>query len=66
MERLVAASRMRLDSPDEVACRIWDTVERGDDAVPAAGPEKLYVLLQCVFPRLVDWTRAWQTRSLAT
>lgn len=64
LERLIAASNMQLDSPDRVARQIWQAVTREDDVVYAAGPERLYVLVQRVFPRLVDRTLARQARAL--
>ena len=59
-ERLMATSKMRLDSPELVARRIWKAVNRDADAVYAGGPERLYVLMQRMFPRFVDWALARQ------
>lgn len=62
---LIAASNMKLDTPDAVADQIWNAIDREDDAVYAAGPEKLYVLIQRVFPRLVDRALARQAKRTA-
>lgn len=51
---LVEATKMTLDPPDRVARRIWDAVERGDHSVYPEGAERIFVLLQRLFPRLVD------------
>lgn len=44
----------RVDDPAKVACDIWDAVTRDCDDVYARGPERWYVLVQRLFPRMVD------------
>ena len=51
---LIRSSGMRLDSPDVVARRIWREVERGKDSVYPPGVERLYVLIERLYPRLID------------
>jgi short-subunit dehydrogenase len=51
---LIAATGMRLDDPERVAASIWRAVENGrDDAYPL-GPERLFVLIQRLAPKLID------------
>jgi short-subunit dehydrogenase len=57
---LVAASKMSLDPPELVARRIWRAVESGADSVYPKGPEKLFVLIQRLFPRVIDRALARQ------
>ncbi len=61
---LVEAAKMTLDEPDRVARQIWDAVERGDHSVYPRGPERLFVLAQRLFPRLVDRALAKQAAAL--
>lgn len=51
---LIAATGMRLDAPDLVAARIWQAVEAGRNAAYPAGPERLFVLIQRLAPKLID------------
>ena len=44
----------RLDDPAKVAGDIWTAVARDADSVYAKGPERLFVLVQRLFPQLVD------------
>ncbi|MFA5900485.1 MAG: SDR family NAD(P)-dependent oxidoreductase [Hyphomicrobium sp.] len=44
----------RVDDPANVARDIWDAVMRDCDEVYARGPERWYVLVQRLFPRMVD------------
>lgn len=52
--RLVEPMQMRLDPPAKVATEIWHGVARDADSVYAKGPERFFVLVQRLFPRLVD------------
>jgi NAD(P)-dependent dehydrogenase (short-subunit alcohol dehydrogenase family) len=47
-------SKERLDPPQQVAERIWRAVAKGDASVYARGPERLFVLIQRLLPRLID------------
>jgi short-subunit dehydrogenase len=53
-EDLIAVSKMTLDAPEQVARRIWRAVEKGSDSVYPKGPEKLFVLIQRLLPRVID------------
>jgi len=52
--RLVEPMQMRIDDPAKVALDIWNAVARDADSVYAKGPERLFVLVQRLFPQLVD------------
>ena len=52
--RLVGPMQMRIDAPEKVARDIWGAVARDADSVYAKGPERLFVLVQRLFPQLVD------------
>ncbi len=52
--RLVDPMQMRVDDPAKVARDIWTAVARDADSVYAKGPERLFVLVQRLFPQLVD------------
>ncbi len=54
LEALIAAMQPRLDDPTTVAGRIWRAVEVDADSVYPAGAERIFVLLQRLFPGLVD------------
>ncbi|ACB96180.1 SDR family NAD(P)-dependent oxidoreductase [Beijerinckia indica] len=62
---LIVRSRMQLESPDRVAERIWRAVINGDDSVYPSGPERIYILIQRTFPRLIDWALRRQALSSA-
>jgi short-subunit dehydrogenase len=51
---LIAKTKMNLDPPDEVARRIWQAIARGRDSVYAPAPERIYVLIQRLFPGIID------------
>lgn len=53
-ERLIGPLQMRIDAPEKVARDIWGAVARDADSVYAKGPERLFVLVQRLFPQLVD------------
>ncbi|MFA5951770.1 MAG: SDR family NAD(P)-dependent oxidoreductase [Hyphomicrobium sp.] len=52
--RLVEPMQMRIDAPEKVAREIWAAVARDADSVYARGPERFFVLVQRLFPKLVD------------
>jgi len=54
MAPLVEPMQMRLDEPDRVAARVWRAVMKEADSAYGKGPERLFVLLQRLFPRLID------------
>jgi short-subunit dehydrogenase len=51
---LIAKTNMNMDSPEQVARQIWRAIARGRDSVYAPAPEKIYVLIQRLFPRIID------------
>lgn len=51
---LIESQGMSLDTPEAVARRIWKGVRQGRRAVYPAGPERLFILVQSMFPSLVD------------
>jgi short-subunit dehydrogenase len=57
---LVQAFGLKFDKPEAVAKLIWDAVERDAKSVYPAGPEKMFVLVQRLFPHLVDRSVAKQ------
>jgi len=54
MAPLVEPMQMRLDEPDRVAARVWRAVMKEADSAYGKGPERLFILLQRLFPRLID------------
>jgi short-subunit dehydrogenase len=53
---LIAKTKMSMDSPEQVARQIWRAIASGQDSVYAPAPERLYVLIQRLFPRVIDWS----------
>jgi hypothetical protein len=45
-----------MDSPEQVAQQIWRAIAAGHDSVYAPAPERVYVLIQRLFPRVIDWS----------
>ena len=62
---LVDAFGLKLDQPEAVAKRIWDGVARDAKSVYPAGPERMFVLVQRLFPNLVDKSVAKQLAKVA-
>jgi NAD(P)-dependent dehydrogenase (short-subunit alcohol dehydrogenase family) len=58
--RLIGPLQMRIDDPAKVARDVWNAVARDADSVYAKGPERLFVLVQRLFPQLVDRSVASQ------
>jgi short-subunit dehydrogenase len=58
--KLISETKMSMDSPDVVARAIWDAVVAGRDSVYAPAPERIYVLIQRLFPKIIDWSLARQ------
>ncbi len=54
MQSLIEPFEMKLDTPEVVAKFVWDAVAREANAVYPAGVERLYVLMQRLFPHVVD------------
>ena len=53
-EALIEPLQMTLDDPNDVAAGIWRAVERGADTAYPRGAERLFILAQRLFPKLVD------------
>jgi short-subunit dehydrogenase len=62
-DELIANANMSVDAPAQVARRIWRSVMRGHDSIYAPAPERIYVLIQRVFPQLIDWALSRQAPS---
>jgi short-subunit dehydrogenase len=54
LETLIAAVAPKLDDPAAVAAQIWTAVEKDAASVYPAGAERFFVLLQRLFPFVVD------------
>jgi NAD(P)-dependent dehydrogenase (short-subunit alcohol dehydrogenase family) len=59
-DALVGPMQMRLDEPAKVAANIWRAVRKDLDSAYASGPERLFVLVQRLLPKLVDHAIARQ------
>ena len=53
---LIAKTKRTMDSPEQVGRQIWRAVASGQDSVYAPAPERVYVLIQRLFPRVIDWS----------
>jgi short-subunit dehydrogenase len=51
---LIKPMQAQLDDPEQVAVQIWRAVAQDADSVYPVGPERLFVLVQRLFPHLVD------------
>ncbi len=60
---LIAAAKMNVDDPAKVARQIWRAVASGRDSIYAPVPERIYVLLQRIFPQIIDWALSRQAPS---
>jgi len=54
MRSLIEPFEMKFDAPEAVAKRIWNGVAKEANAIYPAGPERLYVLMQRLFPGVID------------
>jgi NAD(P)-dependent dehydrogenase (short-subunit alcohol dehydrogenase family) len=54
MQSLTEPFEIKFDTPDAVAKFIWNAVAKEANAIYPAGPERMYVLMQRLFPRMVD------------
>lgn len=57
---LIANAKMTVDAPANVARQIWRSVASGRDSIYAPMPERIYVLIQRIFPQVIDWALARQ------
>ena len=51
---LIAKTKMNMDPPEKVARQIWRAIASGHDSVYAPAPERIYVLIQRLFPSIID------------
>ena len=63
---LVEPLQMTLDAPEAAAARIWQAVARGEREAFPRGKERVFVLVQRLFPRLVDASVGAQARHPRT
>ncbi|GAB6052835.1 SDR family oxidoreductase [Magnetospira thiophila] len=61
---LIEPLSMTLDAPEDVARHILDAIRRQKRSVYPLGPERLFVLIQKLFPALVDRSVVRQTEAL--
>ncbi len=54
LQSLIEPFEMKFDTPEAVAKFVWNAVAREANAIYPAGPERMYVLMQRLFPGLVD------------
>jgi hypothetical protein len=54
---------MTVDAPTQVARQIWRSVASGHDSIYAPAPERIYVLVQRIFPQIIDWALSRQAPS---
>jgi short-subunit dehydrogenase len=54
-DELIANTNMSVDAPAQVAQQIWRSVASGHDSIYAPAPERIYVLIQRIFPQIIDW-----------
>ncbi|MDB5609191.1 MAG: Short-chain dehydrogenase [Bradyrhizobium sp.] len=62
-DELIANAKMSVDAPAQVARRIWRSVASGHDSIYAPAPECIYVLIQRIFPQIIDWALSRQAPS---
>ena len=62
-DELIANAKMNVDTPAQVAQRIWRSVASGHDSIYAPAPERIYVLIQRIFPQIIDWALSRQAAS---
>ncbi|MGO9486512.1 MAG: SDR family NAD(P)-dependent oxidoreductase [Rhodomicrobium sp.] len=54
LQSLIEPFQMKLDAPEAVANFVWNAVASEANAIYPAGAERMYVLMQRLFPRVVD------------
>jgi len=60
---LIAHAKMNVDAPAKVARQIWRSVASGHNSIYAPAPERIYVLIQRIFPQIIDWALSRQAPS---
>ncbi|MEE3624429.1 SDR family NAD(P)-dependent oxidoreductase [Nitrospirillum sp. BR 11752] len=64
LKPVLALLDMPADPPVDIARRIWDAAQAGADTAYPPGAERLFVLLQRLFPKLVDAAVRHQLRRI--
>src|SRR3984893_8353298 len=59
-DELIATAKMNVDAPATVARQIWRSVAKGEDSTHAPAPERIYILIQRIFPQIIDWALSRQ------
>lgn len=62
-DALIGPMAMVLDAPETVARQIWDATEAGRNTSYPRGKERLFVLIQRLFPGLIDQSVGAQARD---
>lgn len=57
---------MKLDEPQAVARAVWDGIARDAEVIYPAGPERFFVFMQRLFPKVVDRSIARQLARVGT
>jgi short-subunit dehydrogenase len=60
---LIADAKMSVDAPAQVARQIWRAVASGHDSIYAPAPERIFVVIQRIFPQIIDWALSRQAPS---
>lgn len=63
-EHLIEPMQMKLDEPEVVAANIVAAIQSGARSSYPCGPERLFVFVQRVFPKLIDNALVKQLKSL--
>lgn len=66
VESLLKMKQAQIDQPERVATQIWNAIERDADSVYAAGPERIFILVQRLFPQLVDRAISKQISNISS
>jgi short-subunit dehydrogenase len=62
-DHLIENANMSVDAPSKVARQIWRSVASGHDSIYPPAPERIYILIQRIFPQIIDWALARQVSS---
>ncbi len=54
LQSLIEPFQMKFDAAESVAKFVWNAVAREANAIYPAGPERMYVLMQRLFPGVID------------
>jgi short-subunit dehydrogenase len=54
LDKIEGGAPARLDTPQQVATAVWNGVALGRNTINAQGPERFYMLLQRLLPKVMD------------